>query len=425
MTSANIAQLYHTQPLPNNDPQLKDDLLPLFNFGFLLAAKTISAYVMTHSRHSSIMCSKDARSLTLTYIHRQILRILAFRPFLTMEHYAPHSGSKFEGYYSKFDLSSGSHIALIICSIPNASSRPHMVSFTYYPKSGKPIFQREHFVDNIEMVTTDQDTKAFELRIPGLGYMRTDGDGITSYDMKANDWSFEAQGSTYTAWRHDKSTPEGWMVRLPFPLHWHVHSLCSPCTFNLNIPSLGENFPPADHQGRATCHQEKNWAHSFPEAHMWVQAWDAHNNKGVCLAGGKIMGQTAYMLGYRSPTLNLDFIPPFSMSVFNIFSPFMSVEIDWPTRSFNLSVSNYFYKLDLKAQAPKEPGWFGLSCPFSDGFRTNFCRENFLATIEVNVSERSGWMPWSMWKHIKTETFEGGSLEFAGSYYPERGEKKE
>jgi tocopherol cyclase len=158
---------------------------------------------------------------------------------------------------------------------------------------------------------------------------------------------------------------------------------------------------------------------------MWVQAWDANNNKGVCLAGGKILGQTAYMLGYRSPTLDLDFVPPFSVSYLNIFSPFMNVAIDWPTRSFNLSVSNYFYKLDLKAHAPKEPGWFGLACPFPDGHRANFCRESFLATIEVKVSERSGWMPWSAWKEIKTDTFEGGSLEFAGSYYPERGEKKE
>jgi tocopherol cyclase len=356
---------------------------------------------------------------------RRLLRSPTRTPLLTMEHYAPHPSSKFEGYYSKFDLSSGSHIALIICSVPNASTRPHMVSFTYYPKSGKPIFQREHFVDNIERVTTNNDTKAFELRVPGLGYMRTDGDGTSSYSLKAEDWSLEVKSNTFTAWRQDKSTPEGWMIRLPLPLHWHVHSLCSPCNFELSIPSLGDSFPPADRQGRATFHQEKNWANSFPDAHMWVQAWDANNNKGVCLAGGKILGQTAYMLGYRSPTLDLDFVPPFSVSYLNIFSPFMDVKIDWPTRSFNLSVSNYFYKLDLKAHAPKELGWFGLASPFPDGHRPNFCIESFMATIEVKVSERNGWMPWSAWKEVKTETFEGGSLEFAGGYYPERGEKEE
>ncbi|KAF2035044.1 hypothetical protein EK21DRAFT_97221 [Setomelanomma holmii] len=342
-----------------------------------------------------------------------------------MEHYAPHPSAKFEGWYSKFDLSSGAHIALIICSVPKASTRPYMVSFTYYPKSGSPIFQREHFVDSIEHVVTNPATKAFDLRIPGLGHMTTNGAGKTSYELAAEDWSFEAHSDTYTAWSKSKSTPEGWMIHLPLPLHWHVHSLCSPCTFDLSIPALGDELPVSDRSGNATFHQEKNWANSFPEAHMWVQAWDASENKGVCLAGGKILGQTAYLLGYRSPSLNLDFVPPFSASLLNVFSPFMSVDIDYPDSSFSLSVNNYWYKLDLKAQAPREPGWFGLAAPFADGHRSNYCRESFLATIEVTISEKSGWMPWSAWRQVKTEKFEGASLEFAGGYYPERGEQKE
>ncbi|KAF1840887.1 uncharacterized protein K460DRAFT_294901 [Cucurbitaria berberidis CBS 394.84] len=343
-----------------------------------------------------------------------------------MEHYAPHHSANFEGFYSKFDFASGSHIALIICSVPNASSRPHMVSFTYYPASGKPIFQRELFIDNIERVTTNEKTKAFELRIAGMGVMRAEGDGTTSYDLQADDgsWSLKAQGDSYTAWGADKSTPEGWIINLPLPLHWHVHSLCSPCTYTLSIPSLGDTFPTADRKGRATIHQEKNWANSFPEAHMWVQAWDASENRGICLAGGKILYNTAYMLGYRSPALNLDFVPPFSVSYLNILSPFMSTTNDWESRTFSLSVSNYFHKLELKAHAPKEPGWFGLASPFPDGHRKNTCIESFIATVEVEIFEKNGWMPWSGWKRIKTDKFEGASLEFAGGYYPERGEGK-
>ena len=344
-----------------------------------------------------------------------------------MEHYAPHHNANFEGFYSKFDLVSGSHIALIICSVPNASSRPHMVSFTYYPASGKPIFQREHFVDNIERVTINEQSKAFELRIPGMGVMTASGDGTTSYKLNADDgsWSLEAQGDSYTAWRADKSTPEGWMINLPLPLHWHVHSLCSPCAFTLSIPSLGDALPASDRHGRANIHQEKNWANSFPDAHMWVQAWDAAENRGICLAGGKILYNTAYMLGYRSPSLNLDFVPPFSVSYLNVLSPFMSVTNDWESRTFSISVSNYFHKLELKAHAPKEPGWFSLASPFPEGHRKNLCVESFIATIEVEVFEKSGWMPWSGWRKIKTEKFEGASLEFAGGYYPERGEGKE
>ncbi|KAF2856296.1 hypothetical protein T440DRAFT_463638 [Plenodomus tracheiphilus IPT5] len=344
-----------------------------------------------------------------------------------MEHFAPHHSAKFEGWYSKFDLASGAHIALIICSVPNASSRPHMVSFTYYPSSGKPIFQREHFIDSIERITTNESTKAFELRIPGMGYMRAASNGTTSYSLEADDksWKLSAQCDSYTAWSPTKSTPEGWIINLPLPLHWHVHSLCSPCTFELTIPALGAAFPAADAQNRATIHQEKNWANSFPDAHMWVQAWDAENNRGVCLAGGKILYNTAYMLGYRSPSLNLDFVPPFSVSYLNILSPFMSTANDWEKRTFSINVSNYFHKLELKAHAPKGYGWFGLASPFPDGHRANYCRENFRATIEVDIFERQGWMPWSAWRKIKTERFEGASLEFAGGYYPERGYGKE
>jgi tocopherol cyclase len=66
-----------------------------------------------------------------------------------------------------------------------------------------------------------------------------------------------------------------------------------------------------------------------------------------------------------------------------------------------------------------------LASPFPDGHRPNFCRESFIATIDVQVYEKDGWMPWSAWKQVANEKFQGGSLEFAGGYYPERGEKKE
>lgn len=346
---------------------------------------------------------------------------------IKMQHYAPHHNADFEGWYSKFDLASGAHIALIICSVPNAASRPHMVSFTYYPSSGSPIFQREHFLDKIERVTTNDSTKEFELRIPGLGYMRAAADGTTTYKLATDDgsWSLEAQCETYTAWSKDKSTPEGWMINLPLPLHWHVHSLCSPCTFSLEIPSLGDALPTTDRENRATIHQEKNWANSFPDAHMWVQAWDAEAKKGICLAGGKILYNTAYMLGFRSPALDLDFVPPFSVSYLNVFSPFMSAKNDWEARTFSLSVSNYWHKLELKAHAPKDSGWFGLASPFPDGHRANYCRESFRATVDVEIFQRQGWMPWSAWQKVGTEKFEGASLEFAGGYYPERGEGKQ
>jgi tocopherol cyclase len=336
----------------------------------------------------------------------------------SMEHHAPHPTSKFEGFYSKFDLPSGAHLALIICSVPNASKYPeHMVSFTYYPKSGSRIFQREHFIKAIHRVTTGSKND-FEVRAEGIGFMRCEADSKTTWELETEDWSFKATTSNRTPWSASVDTPESWLVRLPLPLHWHVHSLSSSCNMELSIPSL--DVPAADQKGLAYVHQEKNWANSFPSSHMWIQASNPSTETSICLAGGKILGLTAYLIGYRSPEVSLDFRPPFALAIFNNLSPFMTVGIDWENRTFHVTVSGFWKKLVLRAKAPKESGWFGLASPFVDGHRPNFCTESFLATIDVEVFER-GW--WGSWREVRRERFENGSLEFGGEYYPERGEK--
>ncbi|KAF2002812.1 hypothetical protein P154DRAFT_123152 [Amniculicola lignicola CBS 123094] len=338
-----------------------------------------------------------------------------------MEHHAPHPTAAFEGWYSKFDLPSGGHVALILCSIPSATTLPpHMVSFTYYPpspSSSTPIFQREHWVKDIQRVITGPN-HAFELRVEGMGTMSVSADATTQWDLKCEDWEFKGatKGAERVPWMRNKSTPEGWLIHLPLPLHWHVHSLGSLSATELTIPSIG-----VKERGTSIVHLEKNWANSFPEAHMWIQARSPTSSSGICLAGGKILGMTAFLIGYASPDLNIDFVPPFALSIFGL-SPFMSFNVDWENRTFNLTVQSFWKKLVLRAKAPKESGWFGLASPFIEGHRKNFVIESFRATIEVEIWER-GWL--GGWSDIKSDTFEGGSLEFGGGYYPERGEKRE
>lgn len=344
-----------------------------------------------------------------------------------MDHFAPHTTARFEGFYSKFDLPSGSHIALVICTVPRATKLPpHMVSFTYYPASGAPIFQREHWVSNIERVITGPG-KAFKLRTD-FGNMCVASNGDTSYKLQAPEWSLNATTTSRTAWlpEKNKDTPEGWLVHLPLPLHWHVHSLSSKANFQLSIPSLA--LSEADQRGTANVHQEKNWANSFPSAHIWVQARDPHTSRGICLAGGKILGMHAFLLGYRSPELNLDFLPPFALAVpipflSCLISPFMSHTIEYASRTFCLTVSNPFHKIEVRAQAPKQYGWFGLGSPFPEGHRKNYCSESFLARVDVMVWVKKWWG--FTWTEVRRESFEGASLEFAGEYFPERGEKGE
>ncbi|KAF2276279.1 uncharacterized protein EI97DRAFT_54006 [Westerdykella ornata] len=337
-----------------------------------------------------------------------------------MEHYAPHHRASFEGYYSKFDLPSGAHIALIICSVPDATDLPpHMVSFTYYSKSGSAIYHREHFVSEIHRVTIDTRSHAFELRVPGMGSMRCEANSKTTYDLTSNEWKLRAETVGRLPWGLRSETPEGWMVRLPLPLHWHVHSLCSPCITEVDIPSF--EIAAEDHSGKAAVHQEKNWADSFPSAHMWVQAHSPSTGSTICLAGGEILGTTAYLLGYRSTGVDISFRPPLSLAIFG-WSPFMSVDVDWENRAFSLCVSGLWRKIEVRAKAPRDKGWFGISAPFSEGFRKNFLTESFLANVDVRVFERS-WL--GRWKEVKHETFQNGSLEFGGAYFPHRGEKED
>jgi tocopherol cyclase len=333
-----------------------------------------------------------------------------------MEHFAPHPKSIFEGYYSKFDLPSGAHIALIICRVPKATTLPpYMVSFTYYPRDGFPIFQREHWVSSIEFNSKGAG-HAFELHIPDMGSMAVDADSTTTYDLECEDWCLEAMTAGRTSWRGEKETPEGWLVHLPLPLHWHVHSLCSPASFRLDIPVA--KLPRADQTGCATVHQEKNWANSFPESHVWIQAYDADADRGICVAGGKILGMQAFILGYRSPSRAIDVLPPFALSFFGI-SPFMSVDIDDDNRSMDITMSNFWYRVKVRAKAPTAYGWFGLGSPFPEGHKRNFCTESFVASVHVEVSERSFWG----WREAEKEQFEGASLEFAGGYFKDRGVK--
>lgn len=329
-----------------------------------------------------------------------------------MEHNAPHPKAAFEGYYNKFDLPSGAHLVLVICKVKDAQSKPNVLSFTYVPCDASKIFRKELFTESIDMRIDDAKGYAFTLDIPGIGYAKWDDSSCTEYELKHEAFSFHATTLTRTPWDKVSQTPEGLLVRLPLPLHWHVQSMASRCKFDLNIP--GYDLPPEDRSGEAVVHQEKNWAFSFPSAHMWVQCRDG--DRTFCCAGGKILGMDAFLLGYRSKDLNLDFRPPFAVRIAGL-GPFMTYKTDWEHRSFELAVQSFRQKITVKASAPKG-SFFPLSPPFPEGHRENFLNQSFQAKVEIKVYE-SGWL--SPWNLVREEIFEGGSLEFGGDFYPPAG----
>ncbi|KAH8199389.1 hypothetical protein TruAng_006433 [Truncatella angustata] len=333
-----------------------------------------------------------------------------------MEHHAPHPSAAFEGHYSKFDLPSGAHLALIICEVRGAKRRPYMVSFTYVPQDSatSEIYQKEVWVDKIDM-KRDANGHSFNLNVPGMGFARWSEDSSTEYRLKHPDFTIKAKANPGTPWSPRTYTPESLLVYLPLPLHWHVQSLASKCALDLQIPEY--DLPSVDRSGTAMLHEEKNWANSFPSAHMWLQA--RNGDRGFCCVGGQILGMEAFLLGYRSKNLNVDFRPPFAVRLAGL-SPFMSYKTDWENRTFELSVQSFRQKLTVKASAPKGT-FFSLSSPFPDGHRENFLGQSFQATFEVKLYE-SGWFgPWQL---IREDKFAAASLEFGGGYYPPAGSEQ-
>ena len=340
--------------------------------------------------------------------------MLTSRAAKGINHFAPHPRSKFEGYYSKFTLPSGASLALVVCSVPQAKTRPHMVSFTYVPHDTSKIFQKELWVDNIARVSKEND--AFELQVDGIGSVDVSSDSTTKYSLKHDCFAFEGITRNQVPWSGTKSTPEGLLVNLPLPLHWHVQSLSSKCDFSMKLVEY-DFLPTADAKGTATVHQEKNWGQSFPSAHIWIQARREKYN--LCIAGGHILGMKAFLAAFRSPMQEIDFRPPLALSILGV-SPFMRSKVDWNDRKVEFSVTGWTKKLAVTIKAPKGT-FFGLSAPFYDGHRKNFLSQSFQARAVVRVWERRWWQLFGGWSLTETVDFEGASLEFGGDFYPDRG----
>jgi len=381
-----------------------------------------------------------------------------------MDHFKPHPGSTFEGYFSKFTLSTGGTVILILCTVPQAEQRRHMLSFTYQPSNtsdASNAFQQEVWLDELDLIPNAADGVAFQIFCSN-GYMRVSTDHRTEYKIEHESFTFHAvtDSLTQTPWTPDSAqpvAPEGLFVHLPFPMHWYVQSLSTECsvTFTIAEPAYLKNhaIPPIDLKPNlsATVHQEKNWATSFPPAHLWIQARNESTRAGFCLAGGPILSTESYLLSYRSSDprngYSFDLRPPLTTTLLPSILPaslnpsllLSSREISYPTRSVTLSFLTSFIPpfrtITVSAFADKD-SFFSLSAPFADGHRHNFCSQSARATVKVQIldlEERLGmwiYVPlvgWKRlgfgthWKVVHEDVFERAGLEFGAEWYDDRG----
>jgi len=334
-----------------------------------------------------------------------------------MDNYKNHKWAPFEGYYTRVDLSTGASLIMIICTVPKAPERAHNITLVYVSPDGH-IWQHEEFPDKMEFhQLADGSGFRFIGFQEGASFSLNAGAETTTLVDKVGDVSYVLTTKNHTQWGKNMTTPESWLNYLPLPLHWHVYSLQSDCSVELSLPAEAQ-MNPADAHATGIAHLEKNWALSFPAAHIWMQA--RQPGRGIALAGGKTMYQQAFMMGYRDDAkgIEIDFRPPFAMKVFQIWGPFLSTKIDWEKRTFECDVSDFTQRMVVKASAPKGT-FYNLSGPFEDGHRHNWLGQSLRGTVEVQIYKRS-WM-FGAWQLITTDVFEKTGLEFGGEYYPPRG----
>lgn len=337
-----------------------------------------------------------------------------------LKNFGPHV-SAFEGWYTRFVIpESGASVLFVICSVVEARIRPHVLSLTYVSPEGIAAYEKQLYIPKIERrnghdTWTAQGSDA-ERSITGT--MTSFEDFTTSYEVDCKDYSLRAETMDQVPFLDGKSnsTPAGWMVNLPLPLHWHVHSLASQGQISLDVPESGVNLRPGT---KAIVHQEKNWANSFPRAHMWLQAhtpseFETQTGAHLCLAGGRVYSfLNAYLLMFRNSDFSIWLRPPLTLGLFGI-SPLLSTTIDWPNRRFTVMARSWGTRIEIEAQAP--PGsFFNLAAPFSQGHMPNALAQSLNAVIEVRVWRKERWF--GEWSLATTEVFQRAGLEFGGEYY--------
>lgn len=377
------------------------------------------------------------------------------------DHFAPHPGAPFEGYYTRILTTTGNTILLIFSSVPAAKDHTHYVHFSHILP---PSRDRDH-----------QEPDILIDRFPTMDDVMSppDHDGVQAFKKIATSDGFSG---VYDITRHEQnyrldvdddphygkvevivrvsqrrpwvggetlSTPEGIFSRLVFllPLHWNVLSTASRAEFT--IKRNGEILE----RGTGVAHVEKNWGTSFPPGWTWwvfflacqelfdtlgltfqcvmyditrrIQGFSSATTEEAepttfALAGGKILGQRAYLLGYRSPTLKWSFRPLFTLLPFGFATPFISETMDSKAGTAHIDVSSLRRRLVIDAQAPADhEGWIGLHCPLSDGHANTFAFESFEGVIRIKAYART-W--WGGWEFLEESVLDKAAVEFGGDY---------
>ncbi|KAG8980278.1 hypothetical protein FRB94_011992 [Tulasnella sp. JGI-2019a] len=350
------------------------------------------------------------------------------------DHFAPHPGVPFEGYYTRILTTTGNTILLIFSSVPGAKTHTHHVHFSHIIR---PSGLRKHQEADVLIAKFPKiDDPLFQTSPNGVQPFRREavGDGLTAnYDIRRNELKYQVKVDTPESgyveadveisgrmpWvgSEELSTPEGIFSRLVFllPLHWNIWSTASHTKFSIKRDGK------IVEEGEGIAHVEKNWGTSFPLGWTWMQGFSSAQDPRTgselttfALAGGKIIGQRAYLLGYRSPALKWSFRPLFTMMPFGFQTPFISEKMDARAGTAHLDICSVTRRLVIDAQAPPDhDGWIPMNCPLSNGHGNEYGFESFEAVIRIKAYVRT-W--YGGWMFVEESVLENAALEFGGDY---------
>ncbi|KAG8849196.1 hypothetical protein FRB96_000903 [Tulasnella sp. 330] len=335
---------------------------------------------------------------------------LALVPFLRQlppkqDHFAPHPGAPFEGYYTRIFTKSGNTILLIFSSVPGAKTHTHHLHFSHILR---PSGSRKH-----------QEADVLIARFPTI-----DDPLLQKYKSGVQSFKMEAVGDGVTAtydigedklrYRLKAETEEG-CIEAFAEISGSTPSTASHAKFS--IKRDGQIVE----EGEGVAHVEKNWGTSFPPGWTWMQGFSSANDPRIglppttfALAGGKILGQRAYLLGYRSPSLKLSFRPLFTMMPFGLSTPFISERMDAKAGTAHLDICSFTKRLVIDAHAPPDhDAWIPMNCPLSNGHENEYGFESFEGVMHIKAYSRT-W--YGGWRFLEESVIENAALEFGGDY---------
>ncbi|KAL0484485.1 SDX1 [Acrasis kona] len=375
---------------------------------------------------------------------------------LRQDHFAPHKNTSFEGHYSRIQTTDQGTIAIVVCEVRKAKKNPYLVHFSYSPgkDSNKARIKAEMYPEAMDKILQDKDPEepliqpyqyvphnvglyeygpnrcTYNLRFPDPRGLDTSQFHPTQIQQANKHLHVSVKLTDLTHWDpNDKiSTPEGPLVNLGrlLPLHWHVSSTRSKAEYTVRENDESGNIIL---QGSGLAHSEKNWGTSFPNGWIWSQSFshiNSPNKATYSLAGGRILGMEAFLIGYRSQKFRWDFRPPFTISkVFGFkLNLFNKEEHDVHKGTLDIDVRTFVKRLKINVVLPDDKCYMPLSCPLTSGHEPDYAVESFRATTTIRAYTRSAWISildlgtglLGGWELVETNVFDDGALEFGGDF---------